>query len=79
MILKRRGNPTWASGVLARPSQDVPEFERVAARLRLKPDEYVSSNELRAWAEANKDTRYVPERLLKAWGIPVRRNIEDFV
>jgi hypothetical protein len=55
------------------------EFDRMVARLRLTPDEYVSSSELRDWAEKNKDVRYVPERLLKAWGIPLRRNLEDFI
>ena len=75
---KRRGNPQWAQG-MPTPLPTVSEFERIVERLRLKPHEYTDSQELRDWAEKNKDIRFVPERLLKAWGIPLRRNIEDFI
>jgi hypothetical protein len=74
---KCRGNRAWGSGIIAAAPPTVSEFERVVARLRLKPDEYVASSELREWAEANKDTRYVPERLLKAWGVSLRGSIDD--
>src|SRR6185437_13286834 len=74
---KCRGNRAWGSGIIAAAPPTVSEFERVTARLRLKPDEYVASSELREWAEANKDTRYVPERLLKAWGVSLRGSIDD--
>jgi hypothetical protein len=53
------------------------EFERVVDRLRLKPNDYINSDELREWAEANKDTRFVPEPLLKAWGLSLRGSIDD--
>ncbi len=79
MILKRRGNPRWSESVANSLQPTVSEFERVVERLRLEPQEYIGSQELRAWAEKNKDVRFVPERLLKAWGIPLRRNIEDFM
>lgn len=79
MILKRRGNPRWSESVANSLQPTVSEFERVVERLRLEPQEYIGSQELRAWAEKNKDLRFVPERLLKAWGIPLRRNIEDFM
>jgi hypothetical protein len=55
----------------------VSEFERVAARLSLDPDEYADSQELRQRAEKNKDARFVPERLLKAWGLSLRGSIDD--
>jgi len=74
---KCRGNRAWGSGIIAAAPPTVSEFERVVARLRLKPDEYVASSELREWAEANKDTRYVPERLLKAWSVSLRGSIDD--
>jgi hypothetical protein len=77
VIKKRRGNPRWAENMLKSLLPTISEFERVAARLRLEPDEYVDSQELRAWAEKNKDARFVPEQLLKAWGIPLRRTFED--
>ena len=75
----RRGNPRWSENIRNSLQSTASEFERVVFRLNLKPSEYAGSNELRAWAEKNKDVRYVPERLLKAWGIPLRRNIEDFI
>jgi hypothetical protein len=72
----RRANPRWSEGILVE-FPIVSEFERTVARLRLKPDEYVDSQELRAWAERNKDARFVPERLLKAWGLSLRGSIDD--
>jgi hypothetical protein len=44
------------------------EFERVAEALRLSPPEYLTSSALREWARQNKDYKYVPSELLKAWG-----------
>jgi hypothetical protein len=74
---KRRGNRAWCSGIVAPVQPSVSEFERIVERLGLKPDEYVGSNELRQWAERNKDTRYIPERLLKAWRFSLRGSIDD--
>jgi hypothetical protein len=44
------------------------EFERVVEALRLSPHEYLTSSALREWARQNKDYKYVPCELLKAWG-----------
>ena len=44
------------------------EFERVVEALRLSPQEYLTSSALREWARQNKDYKYVPCELLKAWG-----------
>jgi hypothetical protein len=44
------------------------EFERVVEALRLSPGEYIASSALREWARQNKDYKYVPSELLKAWG-----------
>jgi len=38
---------------------------------------YISSRELRAWCEQNRNRRYVPELLLKAWGITVDASFSD--
>jgi len=43
-------------------------FEQVVKQLRLSPHEYVSSAALKEWVRANKDEKYVPSYLLKAWG-----------
>jgi hypothetical protein len=60
---------SWLEGeaapVLSRPC----DFERVAARLKLSPDQYASSPELRNWVESNWRQKFVPEALLKAWGL----------
>jgi hypothetical protein len=74
---KRRGNPQWSSGVIAPVQRRATEFERVVERLKLEPDEYIGSQELRDWAEKNKDARFVPERLLKAWNLSLRGTIDD--
>ncbi len=44
------------------------EFERVVEALGLSPPEYLTSSALREWVRQNKDYKYVPTELLKAWG-----------
>jgi hypothetical protein len=46
-------------------------FERVVVSLKLSPEEYESSTELREWVLQNKDHKYVPPELLKAFGFQV--------
>ncbi len=48
------------------------EFEQLAHRLKLTPDQYEGSQGLRAWAQKHKTWRYVPEDLLQAWGMIAR-------
>ena len=45
------------------------EFEGVALRLGLTKETYGSSGQLRIWCERNGNRCYVPEWLLKEWGI----------
>ncbi len=56
-----------------KPSGDIPimatSFEEVARRLKLTEKEYQSSIPLREWARKHKDSKYVPQDLLEAWGI----------
>lgn len=59
------GNPNWGKDTPVKPT--ICAFEIKANELGLTPDQYFRSEELRAWAAANKNTRYVPETLLKAW------------
>lgn len=57
-------------GYAAEPEvPSITEFEKKCIELQLAPDMFLGSGELRAWAAAHKNTRYVPESLLKAWGI----------
>jgi len=43
-------------------------FEHVVRELGLSPDQYRDSLPLRQWVQVNKDQKYVPTDLLKAWG-----------
>jgi hypothetical protein len=53
----------------------VTSFEQAVKKLKLRPDQYAHSQRLRDWAWENKNTRFVPESLLKAWGFEP----DDFV
>jgi len=71
----RRGNPNWGKplldsgvihGVLAT------EFEILCMHLRLFTfKEMVASVRLKDWVIKNANKRYVPEKLLKAYGIDI--------
>jgi hypothetical protein len=66
-MAKKSGNPNWGK-LGASKTAPSSEFERVTRGFDLQPEQYVCSPELREWAKHNKDSRYVPEALLKAWG-----------
>ena len=46
-------------------------FERQVRKLGLNEGSCVASQELRKWCERNKDQCYIPEWLLKRWGMVV--------
>ena len=72
--MSRHGNPNWG-----KPCAPVPylltEFEQRVEELGLSPSEYEVSAQLRNWCRRNAHTRYVPEYLLKFWGIKVNENL----
>src|SRR5207247_7334201 len=75
--INRSANPNWAGG-----GQPIPlgpalptEFELQVEQLRLTPDNYASSDELRTWCKRNRNRCYIPEWLLDAWDIPVDPDI----
>jgi hypothetical protein len=69
---KQRKNSGWASGVAVKlPPAGHSEFERYTQKLGLTEEDYVRSNELRRWCEANRNRCYVPEWLLKEWSMYV--------
>jgi hypothetical protein len=41
----------------------------LVGRLKLSEKEYRSSIPLNEWAQRHKDSKYVPQDLLEAWGI----------
>jgi hypothetical protein len=71
--MPRRGNPRWAAGhpSALRPAAMPTEFETRMRELHLTQDTCAASHELRRWCENNRNRHYVPEWLLKAWGIRV--------
>jgi hypothetical protein len=72
----QRGTPNSnRSGTTNAPPFSESSFERVVDSLKLSPDQYQSSTELREWVLQNKDHKYVPPELLKAFGFQV--NLES--
>ncbi|MGA8493656.1 MAG: hypothetical protein WB711_24765 [Terriglobales bacterium] len=57
------------SGAMRPPTES--SFERVVDFLKLSPEQYRGSTELREWVLQNKDHKYVPPDLLKAFGFQV--------
>lgn len=72
----RKSNTNWAAG---RPSPKQPqkptEFDQLVHELKLGGEALVHSEELRRWCNENRHRCYVPEWLLKAWGMSVDPNI----
>ena len=46
----------------------VSAFEEAVKELKLQPDQYVQSKRLRDWAWRNRNSKFIPESLLEAWG-----------
>ena len=70
---RKRGNPNWGRPIPFAPALPT-EFELRARQLQLTAGMYASSRELRAWCERNRNRCYIPEWLLKKWGITVDLN-----
>ena len=70
MTRRKRGNPNWGCP-LPRISGAATEFEQRAKELDLRPPMYASSPDLKAWCDANRNRVYIPEWLLKEWGMRV--------
>jgi hypothetical protein len=72
-MTKKRGNPNWGKpGANASAFTGPTSFEEVAKKLRLSPAEYKHSAQLKDWVRKNKDQKYVPSDLLKAWDLEVQ-------
>lgn len=68
----RHGSPGWSSGRPPAIPADMPSaFEMRVSELGLTAPTYVESQELRRWCQANRNKCYIPEWLLKEWGITV--------
>lgn len=49
----------------------ITKFEQVVLDFKLQPDQYIRSARLREWVSRNKNSKYIPEPLLEAWGFKV--------
>jgi len=68
--MAKRGNPNWGKAVLPIPALHT-EFDVQVARLGLTRSDYVTSTELKYSCDHNRNRVYVPEWLLKEWGMKV--------
>ena len=50
-------------------------FEQVVREYKLSPDQYLRSTRLREWARRNKNSKYIPEPLLEAWGFEIESTL----
>src|SRR5436305_3344025 len=72
-MAKRRGIPNWGKPEPIGPVvPTVTSFEQVVKEFKLTPDQYIRSTRLREWARRNKNSKYIPEALLEAWGFEIR-------
>jgi len=71
-MTKRRGNPNWGKPEPPGPvTPTIIEFEQVVRQLKPQPEQYIRSIRLREWASQNKNSKYIPEHLLEAWGFDI--------
>jgi hypothetical protein len=75
-LARKRGNPNRG-----RPTRPAPalatELELRVSQLRLTPEMFASSIELRSWCERNRNRYYIPESLLEEWSITVDPTFGD--
>jgi len=70
-VNRRFTNPASISPPSGAPSS----FDEIVEELDLSPEDYASSAILREWVFRNKDQRYVPPELLKAYGFEVKGDL----
>jgi hypothetical protein len=75
-MAKRRGNPNWGKPEPIGPVvPTVTSFELVVKEYKLTPDQYERSTRLREWARRNRNSKYIPEALLEAWGFEIESSL----
>jgi len=79
-MAKRRGNPNWGKPEPIGPVvPTVTSFEQVVKEFKLTPDQYIRSTRLREWARRNKNSKYIPEALLEAWGFEIESTLKILI
>jgi hypothetical protein len=71
-FMNRRGNPNGGRRLLGLAVAT--EFELRVRQLRLTPETYALSHELRRWCLQIRNRYYIPEWLLDAWNISVNQD-----
>jgi hypothetical protein len=75
-MAKRRGNPNWGKPEPIGPVvPTVTSFEQIVKEFKLPADQYIRSTRLREWARRNKNSKYIPEALLEAWGFEIESTL----
>ena len=75
-MTRKRRNPDWGKPDLHTARNDGPtSFEEIVRKLRLSPTDYQHSTQLKAWVQKNKDQKYVPSDLLRAWDFEVKGDL----
>jgi hypothetical protein len=72
---KKRGNPNWGKPDLGTTVLQPNSFEEMVRKLRLSPEQYIDSVQLKDWVRKNKDQKYVPSDLLKAWNFEAASDV----
>src|SRR5437773_11327171 len=76
-MAKRRGNPNWGKPEPIGPIvPTISEFEQVVREYKLSPDQYLRSTRLCESARRDKNSKYIPEPLLEAWGFEIESTLE---
>ncbi len=71
-MARRRGNPNWGKPFTDAADKSTPSsFEETVSELRLSPADYKHSIQLKEWVRKNKNQKFVPLDLLRAWGFEV--------
>ena len=74
-MAKRRGNPNWGKPEPIGPVvPTVTSFEQVVKEYKLTPDQYIRYS-LTGMARRNKNSKYIPEALLEAWGFEIESSL----
>jgi hypothetical protein len=74
-MARKRGNPNWGNGRFPRIPALPTAFEKQVHRLGLNEQTCATSEQLAQWCERNKNLCYIPEKLLKQWGMSVDADV----
>ena len=70
---RKRGNVNWGRTMVYTTTPPITycAFDKIVEGYHLKPMEYEASAPLRDWVRRHRNSHFVPENLLEAWGFQV--------